>query len=91
MASVLQWPQPDSAATTIVNQHGGDSSSNEGVEAPNPNRPFPKEEVHKLARSYSRHSTHSRAAAVPGDNPFEADEDSALNPSSPNFNARKWI
>ncbi|KZZ99461.1 ABC transporter ABCl1 [Moelleriella libera RCEF 2490] len=42
--------------------------------------------VQALARSYSRTST----AAVPGQNPFCAEEDSPLNPNSPNFSAREW-
>jgi ABC-type glutathione transport system ATPase component len=43
--------------------------------------------VQALARSYSRAS----AAAAPGQkNPFSAEEDSPLNPNSPNFSGREW-
>ncbi|KAK4052513.1 Multidrug resistance protein [Microbotryomycetes sp. JL201] len=83
MASVMQWPQADSATSTIVNRQ----DSQESVR-PDPERPFPKEQVQELARSYSRQSQHSRAAGF--DNPFHADEDSELNPASEKFNARKW-
>ncbi|KAM0790552.1 hypothetical protein ACM66B_004421 [Microbotryomycetes sp. NB124-2] len=86
MASVLQWPQPDSAASTIVNRQ----DSQESVSArPDPavERPFPKSEVQELARSYSRQSRQNKNEY---DNPFQADEDSELNPASERFNARKW-
>ncbi|SPJ89757.1 probable ABC1 transport protein [Fusarium torulosum] len=42
--------------------------------------------VQALARSYS----HASGAHVGGQNPFQAGEDSPLNPNSPNFNAREW-
>lgn len=42
--------------------------------------------VQTLARSYSRTS----AAGARGHNPFFAEEDSPLNPSSPNFSGREW-
>ncbi|GAB0134009.1 ZEB2-regulated ABC transporter 1 [Epichloe bromicola] len=42
--------------------------------------------VQTLARSYSRTS----AAGARGHNPFTAEEDSPLNPSSPNFSGRAW-
>lgn len=42
--------------------------------------------VQTLARSYSRTS----AAGARGRNPFFAEENSPLNPSSPNFSAREW-
>lgn len=44
------------------------------------------EEVHKLARRYTEQSHQS----VYNENPFEAGEDSKLNPASPNFNARAF-
>ena len=44
-------------------------------------------EIAELARSLSRQSTWT---SVP-DNPFEAEKDSALDPSSPNFRARQWV
>lgn len=42
--------------------------------------------VQALARSYS----HASASHPGGQNPFQAGEDSPLNPNSPNFNAREW-
>ncbi|KAL6918139.1 hypothetical protein FSHL1_009570 [Fusarium sambucinum] len=42
--------------------------------------------VQALARSYS----HASANHPSGQNPFQAGEDSPLNPNSPNFNARQW-
>ncbi|KAF4983620.1 hypothetical protein FZEAL_1005 [Fusarium zealandicum] len=42
--------------------------------------------VQALARSYS----HASAAHPQAQNPFQAGEESPLNPSSPNFNAREW-
>ena len=42
--------------------------------------------VQALARSYS----HASGTHPSGQNPFQAGEDSPLNPNSPNFNAREW-
>jgi ATP-binding cassette, subfamily G (WHITE), member 2, PDR len=42
--------------------------------------------VHELARQYTSKSTHS----VYEQNPFEADEESVLNPNSPKFSARAF-
>ncbi|KAF4944492.1 hypothetical protein FGADI_12668 [Fusarium gaditjirri] len=42
--------------------------------------------VQALARSYS----HASGTHPNGQNPFQAGEDSPLNPNSPNFNAREW-
>ncbi|KAF5024207.1 hypothetical protein F66182_3721 [Fusarium sp. NRRL 66182] len=42
--------------------------------------------VQALARSYS----HASGAHPNGQNPFQAGEDSPLNPNSPNFNATAW-
>jgi ABC-type glutathione transport system ATPase component len=42
--------------------------------------------VQALARSYS----HASAAQFPGQNPFQAGENSPLNPNSENFSAREW-
>jgi ABC-type glutathione transport system ATPase component len=42
--------------------------------------------VQALARSYS----HASATHPHGQNPFQAGEDSPLNPNSPNFSAREW-
>ncbi|CAJ0547662.1 Ff.00g044160.m01.CDS01 [Fusarium sp. VM40] len=42
--------------------------------------------VQALARSYS----HASATHPGGQNPFQAGEDSPLNPNSPEFNAREW-
>ncbi|KAF5670566.1 ATP-binding protein subfamily G (WHITE) member PDR [Fusarium heterosporum] len=42
--------------------------------------------VQALARSYS----HASGTHPTGQNPFQAGEDSPLNPNSPNFNAREW-
>lgn len=46
---------------------------------------FPEEQIHDLARSLSRHSASGEHL------PWEADENSILNPASPNFNAREWV
>ncbi|KAI8628388.1 ABC transporter ABCl1 [Xylariaceae sp. FL1651] len=44
--------------------------------------------VHELARKYT---SHSQAHWTPGTNPYlDADENSPLNPNSPNFRARAW-
>ncbi|GAP91426.2 putative ABC transporter ABCl1 [Rosellinia necatrix] len=44
--------------------------------------------VHELARKYT---TQSQAHWTPGTNPYlDADENSPLNPNSPNFRARAW-
>ncbi|UPK97200.1 hypothetical protein LCI18_008135 [Fusarium solani-melongenae] len=42
--------------------------------------------VQALARSYS----HASAAQFPGQNPFQAGDNSPLNPNSENFSAREW-
>ena len=42
--------------------------------------------VHHLARTYTQQSH----AAHSGGNPFEAGEDSVLNPANPNFSGRAW-
>ncbi|KAJ4009678.1 Multidrug resistance protein [Fusarium irregulare] len=42
--------------------------------------------VQALARSYS----HASGTHPSGQNPFQAGEDSPLNPNSPDFNAREW-
>ncbi|KAK3075150.1 Multidrug resistance protein [Teratosphaeriaceae sp. CCFEE 6253] len=44
-------------------------------------------QVNELAKTLTRGSTWSQ---VPG-NPFEAEEDSVLDPHSPNFRARQWV
>ncbi|KAI7088188.1 pleiotropic drug resistance protein, ABC superfamily [Hortaea werneckii] len=44
-------------------------------------------EVNNLAKTFTRGSTWSQ---VPG-NPFEAEKDSAIDPSSENFQARSWV
>jgi len=44
-------------------------------------------EINELAKTLTRGSTWSQ---VPG-NPFEAEQDSALDPHSPNFRARQWV
>lgn len=41
----------------------------------------------QLSRTHTRMSQYSQVA----DNPFEYDEESSLNPNSPNFKARSWI
>lgn len=44
--------------------------------------------VHELARKYT---SHSQAHWTPGANPYlDSDENSPLNPNSPNFRARAW-
>lgn len=44
--------------------------------------------VHELARKYT---SHSQAHWTPGANPYlDSDENSPLNPNSPNFKARAW-
>ena len=55
--------------------------------------PFPAEQLHDLARSYSRQSQHKGSAGHDTDaplTPFDGAEGTPLDPSSPNFNARKW-
>jgi ATP-binding cassette subfamily G (WHITE) protein 2 (PDR) len=47
-------------------------------------------EVHELAREITRKSMGSVGDFGEGINPVEADEDSPLNPNSPNFNAKAW-
>ncbi|EMC97505.1 hypothetical protein BAUCODRAFT_454374 [Baudoinia panamericana UAMH 10762] len=74
--------------------HDVEKDGLEGIETPETKAASDEEEqarrdfeVNELAKSLTRHSTLS---IVPG-NPFEAEKDSALDPSSSNFRARSWV
>lgn len=64
---------PSSGASSATANNGGD---------------FPHEEVHELARTYTRQSQKS-AGNITGTNPFDSG-DSRLDPNSPDFNSRQW-
>lgn len=56
---------------------------------------FPSQEIHALARSYSRHSQNSKSnnntkhLDIPS-SPFDNAEGTPIDPHSPNFSARAW-
>lgn len=77
----LFFPQPD----TSENKPARANSAAESEDTLPVDRPFPKEELQTIARSLSRHTTNGAHVS-----PFAADENSPLNPASPNFNAREW-
>lgn len=73
----------DEKRESPANSLGKEQEEDDSVEAEMVRR---SSVVQALARSYSRTS----AGAVPGQNPFLAEENSPLNPNSPNFSGREW-
>lgn len=53
-------------------------------------RPFPDEQVHDLARTFTRQSQRSTGKAAGPQTPFDRAEGTELDPASPNFSARAW-
>lgn len=85
----------EKAKDTLTNHHNDDEGINEKSSA-SPAETLGEDDdsemerrnsiVQALARTYSITSGHH----TKGQNPWEAADDSPLNPSSPNFSAREW-
>lgn len=79
-------PQSSSAGGSTTTTLADGSASPDRAD---PNRPFPKEEIHELARNLSRRQ--SLGGQREGTNPFgEEAAGTELDPHSENFNARKY-
>ncbi|ORY61070.1 putative ABC transporter [Leucosporidium creatinivorum] len=53
-------------------------------------QPFPDEQVHELARTFTRQSQRSTGKGAGPQSPFDRAEGTRLDPASPDFSARAW-